>query len=285
MASCKVDASNDFIPTWLEVGQHKVSSRLIVCLAVQQTRMNKQEQYDNYLLVLEFDQNNRYQSQEIARQKSRVPQITRILYRPKCGLILACFMGYVELFDSIEFQSKSSWDNEFHVGKEPRRRDKAKKSGATIDCLDYSEALDLIAFGGIQGKIGVLDSNTLIFKGLYEAHHCEVAAVYFYDKEKQLISLALDGVLSLWDAQKMQVLQTVNNRQNMHGVNQINASFFCRQSATMLLATSRVLVWSLKEDTTKKVEIEQQEAVAKDFLTQFRKGLTRQGVLLNVDPP
>lgn len=131
----------------------------------------------------------------------------------------------------------------------------------------------------------MLDSNTLIFKGLYEAHNCEVAAVYFYDKEKQLVSLALDGDLSLWDAQKMQVLQTVHNRQNMHGVNQINASFFCRQSTTMLLATNRVLLWSLKEDTTKKVEIEQQEAVAKDFLTQFRKGLTRQGVLLNVDPP
>lgn len=60
--SCKVDASNDFIPTWLEVGQHKVSNKVIVCLAVQQTRMNKQEQYDNYLLVIEFDQNNHYKT-------------------------------------------------------------------------------------------------------------------------------------------------------------------------------------------------------------------------------
>lgn len=52
---------------------------------------------------------------------------------------------------------------------------------STIDCLDYSEELDLIAFGGISGKIGVLDSCTLSFKGLYEAHDCEVMSLNFHD--------------------------------------------------------------------------------------------------------
>ncbi len=35
---------------------------------------------------------------------------------------MACFMGYVELFDSIEFQSKISWDNELNVGKDTKRK-------------------------------------------------------------------------------------------------------------------------------------------------------------------
>jgi hypothetical protein len=51
----------------------------------------------------------------------------------------------------------------------------------TIDCLDYSEQLDLIAFGGIQGKVGVLDSTTLSFKGMHHAHLCEITSLYFYD--------------------------------------------------------------------------------------------------------
>jgi hypothetical protein len=51
----------------------------------------------------------------------------------------------------------------------------------TIDCLDYSEQLDLIAFGGIQGKVGVLDSTTLSFKGMHPAHLCEITSLYFYD--------------------------------------------------------------------------------------------------------
>jgi hypothetical protein len=33
----------------------------------------------------------------------------------------------------------------------------------TIDCLDFSAALDLIAFGGVQGKIGVIDTTTMNF--------------------------------------------------------------------------------------------------------------------------
>ena len=30
---------------------------------------------------------------------------------------MACFMGYIELFDSIEFQSKGKWDNQVNVLK------------------------------------------------------------------------------------------------------------------------------------------------------------------------
>jgi len=30
---------------------------------------------------------------------------------------MACFMGYIELFDSIEFQSKGKWDNQITVAK------------------------------------------------------------------------------------------------------------------------------------------------------------------------
>lgn len=49
--------------------------------------------------------------------------------------------------------------------------------------MDYCASLDLIAFGGIQGKIGVLDSTTLSYKGLYDAHYSEVTGIYFHDAE------------------------------------------------------------------------------------------------------
>lgn len=53
----------------------------------------------------------------------------------------------------------------------------------TVDCMDYSPALDLIAFGGVSGKVGLLDSTTLCFYGLYDAHNGEVSALYFHDAE------------------------------------------------------------------------------------------------------
>lgn len=85
--------------------------KLLVVLAVQSSRLNKFEQHDYYIIVHEFDTKNKYAHTQLAKFKSASSQITKILYDPKCGLIMACFMGYIELFDSIEFQSKGKWDN------------------------------------------------------------------------------------------------------------------------------------------------------------------------------
>ena len=61
---------------------------------------------------------------------------------------------------------------------------KEKAQVATINCIDYSSELYLIAFGGVYGKIGVLDSTTMSFIGMYDAHGTtEVSAIYFYEKE------------------------------------------------------------------------------------------------------
>ena len=87
--------------------------------------------------------------------------------------------------------------------------------GTTVECLNYSPELNLIAFGGVQGRVGVLDATTVTFKGLYDAHNPpsagrkgegqghEVQALYFHDKEKILISVARDSEIIMWDAQKM----------------------------------------------------------------------------------
>ena len=43
---------------------------------------------------------------------------------------------------------------------------KKKKTGyVTINCLDYSTALDIIAFGTVHGQVCVLDSSTMSFVG------------------------------------------------------------------------------------------------------------------------
>jgi len=66
--------------------------------------------------------------------------------------------------------------------------------------VDYSSRLNLIAFGGVSGEIGVLDSTTFFFKGMYKAHPTEVAAIYFYDSECQMITIAKTGEVHIWDA-------------------------------------------------------------------------------------
>ena len=76
----------------------------------------------------------------------------------------------------------------------------------TINCLDYSTELDLIAFGTVHGQVCVLDSSTMSFVGQYDAHLTEVQQMYFYEKELQMLTMAVDGEVCLWDAQKMTIL-------------------------------------------------------------------------------
>ena len=77
---------------------------------------------------------------------------------------------------------------------------KRKPGSVTINCLDYSTELDIIAFGTVHAQICVLDSSTMSFVGQYEAHSNEVQQIYFYEKELQLLTMSNDGEICLWDA-------------------------------------------------------------------------------------
>jgi hypothetical protein len=50
----------------------------------------------------------------MVRRKSTMPMITKVLYRD-CGLILACFKGYIELLDGVDFVSKGRWNNKTEI--------------------------------------------------------------------------------------------------------------------------------------------------------------------------
>lgn len=67
-------------------------------------------------------------------------------------------------------------------------------------------------------------------------------------------------------------MQVVRNKLNMQA-SFVNSSYFCKNTGTMLLGTSKIFKWHLKEDKATRIMIEQQHAVARDYLAQYRKGL------------
>ena len=171
----------------------------------------------------------------------------------------------------IKSSSQSTRNRKSVTTRRKDDKDNKKMSNVvTIDCLDYSAALDLIAFGGIHGQVGVLDSNTLSFKGIYEAHQNEVFSLSFYDVQNIMLTMSIEGEVALWDAQKMQIMQVVRNKQNIQA-NFVNSMYFCKQTGSLLLGTSKVFKWVLKEDKATRITIEQQHTVAKDYLAQYRK--------------
>jgi len=88
-------------------------------------------------------------------------------------------------------------------------RQSAGKSGGSrsISCIAYSQDLDIIAYSGVQGKIFVLDQSTKYKIGQIEGHKQEVVMLRFFDKQRQLVSIAVNGQIGLWNAQKLSLIQ------------------------------------------------------------------------------
>ena len=93
-----------------------------------------------------------------------------------------------------------------------------------------------------------------------------------------MLTLTTDGEVSLWDAQKMSVLQTVRNK-NYVPASKISSMAFFPPKGLMLLATSKVYKWVLQEDVNTRIQIDQQHTVARDFLTQMAASMRRAGLI------
>jgi len=60
-----------------------------------------------------------------------------------------------------------------------------------------------------------------------------------------MLSMSIEGEIALWDAQKLQILQTVRNKVYMIA-NTINCQFFCKESGQMILSTTKLFKWFLQ---------------------------------------
>ena len=75
-------------------------------------------------------------------------------YKAGCGLILSAFTGYMEIYDAVNI-NQSVWPEQIRTNNS-RQKSKNYKHGA-ISSVCYSDALDIIAFGGVSGKIYIMD--------------------------------------------------------------------------------------------------------------------------------
>ena len=101
----------------MDVGSHKLTDKLLIFVACQyfegdkfkKTKEGNQEKC--YISVIEVDQMNGFAIHEKTRIFPEKPQISRILYKKKYGLIMACYRGYIEHFDGNNFESVNKWSN------------------------------------------------------------------------------------------------------------------------------------------------------------------------------
>jgi WD40 repeat protein len=166
-----------------------------------------------------------------------------VYYKSGCGLIICSFTGFIEIYDAINV-NHSVWDN----GKL-----KIKSGGGSISTVCYSEALDIIAYAGVSGKVYVLDQTTKNSNGQIQAHKGEVIMLRFYDAQHQLISVSQTGEVGLWDAQKLTKIQLLRNGANM-SQKIISACSFYESLGRVLMATTKIFNYDLAVDSVVKIK-------------------------------
>ena len=61
--------------------------------------------------------------------------------------------------------------------------------------MDFSELNGLLAWGGTEGNIIIIDWAALKVVNSTNNHSSEILQIYFYDDQHQLISIAKNGVI------------------------------------------------------------------------------------------
>jgi len=80
----------------MSIAKHRVSGNLIICLGTQSTKsIDKSE-----IVIFEVDTKQDCEVVDSYRWIINFKQVTNILYKVGCGLVVTSFNGVIEIYDS-----------------------------------------------------------------------------------------------------------------------------------------------------------------------------------------
>jgi hypothetical protein len=86
-----------------------------------------------------------------------------------------------------------------------------------IVTFDVSQSLGMMATGGAEGRLLIIDPYAYgISNGVMAHHDHEILGVYFYSEQHQIITVAEDRAICIWDAHKLERIQTIRDNQSTH---------------------------------------------------------------------
>ena len=128
--------------------------------------------------------------------------ITKLKYVKDIGLIASAFNGTIKFFDAFNFYQ--TWKTE--------NKTRTPQQHTSIATFDVSSTLGVMATGGSEGVMLLIDPYALGIVGAVQAHYnVEILNVFLYDQQHQIITVAEDRTICLWDAQRLEKLQTIKD--------------------------------------------------------------------------
>lgn len=79
-------------------------------------------------------------------------------------------------------------------------------------CFDVSTKLGIMATGGTEGKLVLFDPYAFGVIGGIQAHHsCAILKLFIYEDQQQIITVATDRTISIWDAFRLEKIQSIKD--------------------------------------------------------------------------
>jgi WD40 repeat protein len=240
----------------------------MLCLGTKSSKNHDQSE----IVIFQLDQKKHF---SIITQRSLKmiwphQEISHLLFNPNFGLCVASFRGVIEIFDSIDlnvsiFNNKKNHQAEF------------ENDWGTIASIDYSEALNMFAFGGVSGKIHFLDQPTKKYNGNIQAHLQELKMLKFLDRKGQLISVTATGEIGLWDSQKMTKFQ-VHKATPCMALKRISSCAYYLPTGQLLMATTKVFNYALHQYKNIKVSSDKQQYILNNYVARFFNKIQQKGI-------
>jgi WD40 repeat protein len=191
-------------------------------------------------------------------EPGRKLQIVKLKYAKDIGLIVCALndekaKGVLYFFDSVDFKKIGSYEDDIISTGQDKFR-------INISCMDHSETNGLIALGGTEGNMIMIDCAALKVVNSAHSHSVEIIQIYFYDEQHQIISVGKNGVIHIWDVHEMKVLQTFKDGHNLRF-----SMFDCRKNGTLYTTSQFVKQYKSKVDPEIELKSLQIKILSKDY--------------------
>jgi WD40 repeat protein len=111
-----------------------------------------------------------------------------------------------------------------------------------------------MGIGGAEGRVFLYDPSSKSKIGMNEFIHChEIIAIFFIDRESQMLTVSRDKLVALWDTNMFECLITLKDV----GPESITAAGFDAKSRLIYTGQRKLKLFKVaKEDQAKKETVE-----------------------------
>jgi WD40 repeat protein len=170
--------------------------------------------------------------------------------------------NYISSFQLITVYSLDGSLAISHLDSNPITVRQLKGHEKSINCIDYCEKHKLIASGGRDKEIFIwnpfLEKSLVTLRG----HNAPILKVAFNDKESQLITIASDRTMKIWDIRTNKCMQTIqqenlvsNGRQPVQQMLKqrrdfYSAAYYDQRNSTIVTASKYLNIWPVSHSAT-----------------------------------